>query len=424
MLNSSERYKLEVVKGSIDRKFTNDVASKLLGISERQLQRLKASVRKYGSAAVVHKLKGRISNNSSKSKRLKVIELVSEKYPDFGPTLASEKLLEIDGILVHPETLRLWMNKAGVWKVRPHRKTKYFSFRERKDYFGEMQQFDGSYHLWFEDRLLDSDGYPVEVCLLASIDDATGIITNAKFDLNEGVLSVFSFWKEYVKKYGKPKKIYLDKYSTYKINHKNAVDNFELLTQFEKAMRLLGVGLIKANTPQAKGRVERLFGTLQDRLIKELRLGKINTIEAGNEFLKEVFLPKHNRKFSVNPAKKGDLHKPLTNKEKKFLDSIFSIKSERVIKNDFTVQFKNHFYQLKQVQPTTIRQKEKITVEEHLNGQIKFVFKQKYLNFFKLKQKPKKTKNNPIIITTHKTHWKPPPNHPWRKYPIKVKNLS
>lgn len=415
MLSDNEKYKLEIIKCSIAGKITNSEASKILSVSERQVKRLKASVRKIGEAAVIHKLKGRVSNNfSGVSFKANVLGLIKERYSDFGPSFASEKLSEIENINVRPETLRLWMTEADIWKPHKKKKGKYFSFRERKDYFGEMIQFDGSYHHWFEDRLLDSNDYPVEVCLLASIDDATGQIM-AKFDMNESVLAVFSFWKEYIKEFGKPLSIYLDKYSTYKINHKNAVDNFDLLTQFETSLKALDIKMINANTPQAKGRVERLFGTLQDRLVKELRLGGISTIESGNKFLKEVFIPKFNKQFSVIPRKSGDVHRRLQRDEINKLGSIFSVKSVRKINNDYTIQFKNQFLQLERIQLVTVRQGQEVQIEEWLNGKIKIRFRDKYLKYFKLKEKPKKIKSGPLILTTHKTNWKPPPNHPWNK---------
>ena len=252
--------------------------------------------------------------------------------------------------------------------------------------------------------------------MLASIDDATGKITYALFDFNEGVVPVFNFWMKYVKAQGKPLGIYLDKFSTYKINHKSAVDNLELMTQFQKAMKILDIEVISANSPQAKGRVERLFGTLQDRLVKELRLKNISTILEGNKFLQEVFIPKFNAKFSVIPAKEGAVHRQLTQQEKSSLKSIFSIKSTRRVNSDFTIQFKNHFYQLEEIQPTTIRPQEKVLVEEHLDETIHFRFREHYLKCFILPEKPKKVFRQPAILTNHPLNWKPSPEHPWRKF--------
>jgi len=370
--------------------------------------------------ALIHKLKGKPSNHKlNQTTRIRILNLVKERYLDFHPTLASEKLEEYHQLLINPETLRLWMIEDGLWKVKKQKDVDYHAWRERKEYFGELQQFDGSYHLWFEERLLDEYGFPMEVCLLASIDDATGKITHAKFDFNESVVAVFNFWIEYVKNLGKPLGIYLDKFSTYKINHKMAVDNFELMTQFQKAMKLLSIEVINAHSPQAKGRVERLFGTLQDRLVKELRLANISSITEANLFLKE-FIPKFNTRFSVTPTKKGNVHRELTQKEKIQLKSIFSIKSTRRINSDFTIQFKNHFYQLEEIQPVTLRPKEKVLVEEWLNKTIHFKFKGRYLKAFILPERPRRVSKQPVILTTHPLNWKPPPNHPWRRYKNKT----
>jgi hypothetical protein len=310
------------------------------------------------------------------------------------------------------------MIKEGLWKTRKQEKAIYRSWRPRKEYFGEMEQFDGSYHYWFEYRFFDSEGNPIEVCLLAAIDDATGKITKAQFMANEGVVAVSTFWKEYVRETGKPLNIYLDKFSTYKINHKSAVDNSELITQFQRIMKTIGVNLITAHSPQAKGRIERLFQTLQDRLIKEMRLAGINTPAEGNKFLKKIFLPKWNSSnFVVIPTKEGDVHKPLLPEEKKSINHIFSIQEARRINLDFTIQFKNNWYQLTEIQPTTVRPLERVTMETWLDGSVHVILKEHELTFIILPKKPKKQRiKQPVILTTHTLNYKPPPNHPWRRY--------
>lgn len=417
-----ELQRLTVITAVINRKITNGEAARKLGMSVRQLQRLKSDVRRNGPSAVIHKLKGKTGNHQiDQNIKRQILSDIKSKYADFKPKLATEKLHEEYQLPITSQTIRVWMIEEGLWKMKKQRRVEYHSWRQRKEYFGELQQFDGSYHHWFEGRLTDEYGNPVEVCLLASIDDATSQITYAQFEFNEGVIPVFRFWRKYVESKGKPLGIYLDKYSTYKINHKNALDNSELLTQFQKAMRILDIEVIPANSPQAKGRVERLFQTLQDRLVKELRLNSINSIEDGNRFLKEVFIPKFNTKFSVVAQKNGDVHRILTGQERHNLTSIFSIKSMRHINHDFTIQFKSHFYQLTEIQPATVRPKEKVLVEEWLNQTIHFSFRGKYLNCFQLPSKPLKLKAAPVILTTHKLNWKPPPNHPWRQFKYSTK---
>ena len=337
------------------------------------------------------------------------------EYHDFNPLLAQEHLRDDHEILLSKETVRQLMIKEGLWKPKRKGESKKHFWRERKDSYGEMQQFDGSYHNWFEKRNETEVG--LEQCLLLSVDDATGKITEAVFEYNEGVFPVFRFWKGYFETKGLPNAIYLDKFSTYKVNHKNAVDNKELMTQFERAMKQLGVRIIHANSPQAKGRVEKMNGTLQRRLVKEMRLAGINTLAEANKFLKEIFIPKFNKQFAVMPKKKSDLHRELNNKQVKELNGILSVQSERTISNDYTVRFKNNYYQLEEVQPTTVYKRSKVTIEERLNGELKINVKNHHLNYFRLPERPKKEINIklPALTVKKSTAHIPPPNHPWRR---------
>lgn len=415
---SAEQEKAAVLVSAIEGKITNGHAAAQLRLSIRQIQRAKAAIRKDGIVSVVHGLKGRSSNHripeNIKKRSLKVIK---EKYPDFKPSFATEKLAENHNIRISYGTARLWMIQEKLWKPHRQKQTTYRSFRPRKERFGELVQFDGSYHYWFENRYLDKEGIPIEACLLASIDDATGKVTRAEFLANEGVVAVFTFWKGYVEDCGKPLAIYLDKFSTYKINHKAAVDNKDLLTQFQRAMRQLDVNPIPANSPQAKGRIERLFKTLQDRLVKEMRLANISTPNEGNKFLKDIFIPKFNEKFAVIPIKEGDVHRQLLQKEKENLSHIFSVHDTRRINMDFTIQFKNNWYQLTEIQPTTVRPLMIVLMKTWLNGSVHIVFKDYELAYILLPEKPKKQRiKQPIILTTHKLNWQPPKDHPWRKF--------
>ncbi|MBI4837252.1 MAG: hypothetical protein HY813_02525 [Candidatus Portnoybacteria bacterium] len=241
-------------------------------------------------------------------------------------------------------------------------------------------------------------------------------ITQAKFDYDEGVMAVFKFWMEYFRKNGVPLSIYLDKFSTYKINHKNAVDNRELKTQFERAIRQIGAELITAHSPEAKGRVERVFGTLQDRLVKEMRLAGISTIEDANKFL-EGYLPKFNAQFAVMPSKKADLHRKVNERLNKKLPRIFSRQSLRKVGNDYTVMFENRCFQLEREQPIAVYKKDAVVVEEHLDNSIKINFKGHYLNYSVLPARPKKQINIelPALTPRKQSGWKPPADHPWRR---------
>jgi len=391
-------------------------AAKQLNLSVRQTKRLKARVVLLGIKGIIHGNRGRTSHNKIDGNILKKTKkYLKETYHDFNPLLAQEHLRDDCKIQLSKETVRQIMISEKLWRPKKRNELKKHFWRERKDNYGEMQQFDGSYHNWFEGRNETVVG--LEQCLLLSVDDATGKITEAVFEYNEGVAPVFKFWKGYFESKGLPNAIYLDKFSTYKVNHKNAVDNKELMTKFERAMNQLGVRVIHANSPQAKGRVEKMNGTLQRRLVKEMRLNKINTIEDANKFLKETFIPKFNRQFAVIPKKENDLHRKLNIDEKNNLDKILSIQSERIIKNDYTVQFKNQYFQLTKIQPTTVYKKDKVIVEEHLNGEIKISARNHYLNYFCLPEKPKKEIDVKLVALTTKppTGWKPPANHPWRK---------
>ena len=409
-MTQKELSRYEIIKKLIEGKIDEIGAAKQLNLSKRQTRRLKAKVKKHGIKGVIHGNRGKESNRRiSNEKNKEIKEIVKDKYYDFGPTFASEKLEENHQIKIGKERLRQLMIEWNLWKPKPRKKNKeYRRWRERKEQYGEMEQFDGSYGKWFEDRA------PI-CCLLASIDDATGNITDLRFRTGEGIPSVFAFWIEYVKENGKPLNIYLDRHSTYKKNHKSVFDDPNCLTQFEGAMKDLNTNIIHARSPQAKGRAERLFGALQDRLIKELRLANISTIEEANKFVKEVFIPKFNQKFAVLPQKKGNLHRKLTKIEEKNLDKIFSIQNTRIVNNDFTVRYKGKWFQLSQTQPTLVLRKDKVLIEERINGEIFISLRDKYLNYIVLPKRPEKVKMKVVGLTRAKPLWKPPANHPWRR---------
>jgi hypothetical protein len=251
--------------------------------------------------------------------------------------------------------------------------------------------------------------------LLASIDDATGVPTKLEFVNWEGVKNVFSFWRGYLRSKGKPVSIYLDRHSTYKKNQRSVFDDPACLTQFERAMKDLNIKVIQAYSPQAKGRIERLFETLQDRLVKELRLAGINNVSQANQFVREVFLPRFKARFAVRAAKRGNLHNPLTKWEQDNIESVFSIHSQRVVNNDFTVKFKGLWYQLAEQQPLLVRPRDRVRVEERLDGTTALSLKNKLLDFAVLPERPVRMKMPVIALTRVKPTWRPPANHPWRR---------
>lgn len=394
----------ELVAGAIN----GTQASIRLRVSVRQIRRMKAAVLISGPKGIIHKNRGRPSPRKIDSEKEAIIKgLLADKYHYFGPTLASEYLGEKDNITISKEKVRQFMIEEGIWKASKKKEvSKHHEWRERKARYGEMQQFDGSYHHWFGNE---------ESCLLLAIDDATGKITHAKFDKNEGRIAVFTFWIEYIRKHGKPYSIYLDKFSTYKVNHKNAEDNKGLLTQFQKGMEELDVDIIPANSPEAKGRVERSNRTLQDRLIKALRFLGISTIEEANKYLEEEFIMRHNMKFAVLPRIDEDMHAP-SNKDD-VLEAVLSIKEERNVCNDYTIRYKNTYYQLEEMQPISVSKQDKVVVETRITGEVKIRKKDQYLNFFLLPERPKKEIDIKLLaITTRKqSDWKPSTEHPWKR---------
>lgn len=418
-LSMKEMNRYEIVKSLIDKKISEESARKMMNLkSVRQVRRIKKRVVAEGIEGVRHKSREQPGNRKFTNNFIKqIMSILEKKYRDFKPTFASEKLLENHNIKINKESLRQLMIAEGLWKPKSKKQPKKrHVWRPRMDNYGEMQQFDGSYHKWLEDR-------GNECCLLLSVDDATGRITKAKLDKNEGTIAVFNFWKEYLEEHGSPVSIYLDKFSTYKINHPFAVDNKNLLTQFQRAMNQLGVRTITAHSPEAKGRVERMNGTLQDRLVKELRLANISTLEEANKFLK-TYIPKFNKHFAVVPKKQDNLHKPVNKALKKELPQIFSIQSQRKVNNDYTIMFKNQFFQLEEKQPTTVFKKDTVVIEERLNRSIKINLKGHCLNYQVLPERPKKIKEIPVAaLTNRKADYKPPANHPWRRMVINpIKN--
>ncbi len=284
-----ELSRYDVIKDLIAGKINGTDAAKQIRVTVRHVKRLKAAVAEHGAAGLIHKSRGRGSNRKLDPEIVKKAkEFLKEKYYFCQPTLAAEKLAENHKIKINKETVRVIMTNLELWQPKPRKQAgKWHVWRVRKDNYGEMQQFDGSYHNWF-------GGF--ETCLLLSADDAAGKITHAKFDYNESVIAVFGFWPEYFNKNGLPLSIYLDKFSTYKINHKNAADNQDMITRFQRAMNQIGVKPITAHSPEAKGRVERMFQALQDRLVKELRLAGITTIKEANQYLDYTVLPERPKK--------------------------------------------------------------------------------------------------------------------------------
>lgn len=412
-LNMSQKEvdRYDIISQVLRKQLNGTEAANLLEVTTRHVRRLKKRVDKHGAKGLIHASRGKPSNRKmDKKKRSKIVDLLKTKYLDFKPTHASEKLKDVHKIQVGREAVRQIMITEVLWKPRNKRKKMtHRKWRRRRNHYGEMEQFDGSYHDWFETG--------EKVCLLAAIDDATGIPTRLEFAEHEGVFPVFGFWKEYLEDEGAPRAIYVDKFSTYSMNHKLAKENEDTLTQFERAFEELHIEVITAHSPQAKGRVERFFETAQDRLVKEMRLANIKTVKEANKYLKTVFIPWYAKKYGVEPESKTDVHRQLGKKELKRLDVIFSRQEERVVRNDFTVCFKGGWYQLTEQQQVTICKKDKVIIHEHLDGTVQMRFKGKQLNFERLPKRPKKLSEKRWVLPkrVERQPSKPSKNHPWRR---------
>ncbi|MBU4314984.1 ISNCY family transposase [Patescibacteria group bacterium] len=361
-MSQKQLNKLDILKRTSRKEITQEHAARLLKVRSRTIRRQLNRLDLEGPGCLHHGLIGQPSNNSLPQKEvLKIEKLLKNKYPDFSSTLATEKLDEIHGIKRDIKTIRSIQVRLGLFQ--PHRqikKVKHRQWRIPKSTFGELVQFDGSYHDWFEGR-----GGIKEACLLLAVDDATGKIVHAKFAFHEGVLPVMDFWLEYINIKGIPKEIYLDRFSTYSMNVKLAKENPDTLTQFERVCKEVGMGVVHAYSSQAKGRVERKFKTLQDRLVKEMRLRNICSIQEANEFLVNEYIEIINNKFSVEARHEGDLHrKPNKHELTNIFPYIFCRQNSRVIQNDFTISYKNIWLQILPTKRMAIRPKEVAWVHE------------------------------------------------------------
>jgi len=399
-MTQEELKRLHVIRKALDKDITQLEAARIIGIGLRQAQRIIRVVRTEGDKGIIHKSRGRPSNRAFPDRvKDRALKLYKEKYHDFGPTLGSEKLFEIDKMKINDETLRLWLLKAGIdykkRKSRLHRQ-----WRERKHSFGEMIQMDGSHHDWFEGR-------GSECVLMGYIDDATGR-PFARFYPYEGTIPAMDSFKRYIKKHGLPVSVYLDRHTTYKSNGKPSVEdelnNLIPLSQFERACEELSVRVIHANSPQAKGRIERLFRTFQNRLIKEMRLKGIKTINEANVFLKH-YLPVYARRFAVMPFNNADLHRPVPHRID--LNTAFCVKTARVLRNDFTVAHNGKLYQVEDSVNT-----QKVTIEERINGSVGISYRDKSLKFKEITARPKKEEERQIP----KKRYIPPETASWRRF--------
>ena len=358
---------LEMVKQG---KITLKAASVMLRVSYRQSKRLYAVYREEGDAGLIHGNYGRRSNNRTEERVLeRAVNAYRERYSDFGPTFASEKLAEAEGISISVSVLRRLLIESGDWKGKRHAR-EYRSRRERRERFGELVQFDGSHHKWLEDR-------GPSCCLMTMIDDATNTRLSRFFEQEtiEAAMTVLSLW---IKSYGIPEALYCDKKNAFVLTREPTDDELlagitEPKSHFGRACGKLGVQVIAANSPQAKGRVERNHGVDQDRLVKELRLAGISTIAGANRFLEKTYLPKMNRKFSRPAAKPEDAHVPLGNAK---LQDIMCLEYERTVANNYVIRFETRLFQILKTKNPLPRPRDKVLVRIRPDGSISIIWKE------------------------------------------------
>jgi hypothetical protein len=370
-----------------------------------------------GIKGLMHGNVGRASNHAKpNSLQRRVLRLIRKKYGGepgerFGPTLAAEHLEQDEDVVIGVETLRQWMLAEGLWsrerRGRAHRRR-----RERKAHFGELVQVDGSFHDWLEGR-------GPRGCLMNMVDDATGT-TLCRLGKEETIWAAVGVLRAWVECYGVPQALYTDWKNVY-VREPSAQERLrgeEPRTQFGRMCSELGIAIIAASSPQAKGRVERNHGTHQDRLVKKLRLDKINSLEGANRYLEEKYCEEHNGHFAVRPAAPQDFHLPSPGRRK--LEKIFRLERERALSNDWVVRDANRFYQVERQRLHHAPAKSQVTVCQWEDGRIEIHYRGQKLSWKEIPARPvphKQENEPPVAIQTAKKKWKPGPDHPWRRGP-------
>lgn len=419
-MSQRERDRLKTLHEVEQGHLTQGEAAQRLQLSDRQVRRLLLRVRAEGDRGVVHRLRGQPSNRrlAATVQQRALAMLQQKQYADFGPTLATEHLARA-GVQVSRETLRKWMSAAGLWRPRPLRLRQVHVWRQRRACFGELVQWDSSEFAWLEQR-----GAP-DLQLITMIDDATSRLWArlAEHDSTEENLRVLQGW---LRRWGRPVAYYTDKAGLFRVNRASTVDE-QLrgeppLTQIGRALRELDIRWMAAHSPQAKGRIERGFGTLQDRLVKELRLAGVSTLEAANRFLEEVFLPQWEERFTVAPRRERDAHRRLGREHR--LEPILSVRVARTVAQDHTVSWDGQRWVVPREEVCAGLRGARVEVERRLDGSHWLRFRSRYLRLVACPAamptsltpfglRPSGVSDKPKA--TPKAKYIPPPDHPWRK---------
>lgn len=411
-MSKKELTRLEIIQRIEDKQLKQVKAAEMLKVTQRHVRRLVQTYRQSGAEGLISKRRGQPSNNRlNEEDKQEAVDLLHGHYHDFGPTLAHEKLTEQHGLELSRETVRQLMITEGLWKPKKAKKVVVHQLRERMGCLGELVQLDGSPHQWFEER--------GEACnLLVFIDDATGRLMELYFTPGETTFGYFAAAERYLTRTGKPVAFYSDKNSIFKVNIKNALTGSGM-TQFGRAMKELDIEIICANTPQAKGRVERAIQILQDRLVKEMRLREISSIEAANEYATE-FMADYNARFAVQPRSSHDAHRSLGSEED--LVRIFTLQEQRILSKNLTLQYKNVIYQIQTSRPSYALRKASVTVCENSQGKIEILYKGQPLGYtiFQVQQRQAEVVSSKAIDKKLKKPHKPGKDHPWRRYGHRV----
>ena len=409
IMRQKELKRLHVIHKVMEGELRQVEAAEILSLSERQIGRIVKRIREEGDKGIQHRSRGKESRKRLPKKlKDRVVAMYLQKYKGFGPTFTAEKLYELDDIALSKETVRKWLIEAGQWQ-RGHKPRTHRQWRERKWHCGEMVQMDGSHHDWFEGRR-------PKCVLMGYIDDATGR-TFCRFYEYEGTIPAMDSFKRYIRAHGIPMSVYFDKHTTYKSTAEPSIEDeingTEPLSEFGRALTELGVKLIHAHSPQAKGRVERMFNTLQDRLVKEMTLRGINTIEEANQYLKS-YLSSHNKRFAVQPKEQHDLHRDIPKGLN--LDKVLCIRTERTLRNDSTIAHNGKLYQIQEA----VKSK-KVLVEERVNGRMLITHNDVSLKFKEITLRPEKQQKPVHMLRKRKIHT-PSADHPWRKWNYQLFN--
>jgi transposase len=406
-MSQKEIERLEIIKSHEAKPLKQKELSSKLGVSERQTRRILKRYKKYGAAGLISKKRRARSNNQIPQEiKDEALSLIASKYEDFGPTLAQEKLKELDNIELSISVVRNLMISKNLWIPNPKVRKKIFQLRERKECYGMLIQFDGSYHDWFEGRAQ-------KCCLLVFIDDATGKLMELLFVDHETTFNYFKITKNYLKHHGKPIAFYSDRHAVMSVNKKGALSG-NGISQFGRAMKDLGIQLILANSPQAKGRVERVNKTLQDRLIKEMRLKNISSMEEANNYL-PTFIEDFNNRFSKIAKNPSDAHKPVTETD---INRALCLQETRYLSKDLMFQYANTIYLAKSTKAAYALRKTKILILEEDNGEIRAEHNGNPIGILPYSQQeyqPEPVSSKLLNQTVgDRKNYKPPKSHPWK----------